>query len=149
MRENLKKTVYYQDKNPYNPYIPYNFRVTKQKIRTIRYFGHPASIKRPSMRCPSVKFPSVKSMKFPSVKSMKCPSMKCQFMKSPSIKCPSIKCASMTMTVEHHFVMFDPWGALRQYFRTCLILSICLVHHRGQTSRSSAVTERMKICRDM
>ena len=29
-----KKTVYFQDKNPYNPYIPYNFRVTKSKIRT-------------------------------------------------------------------------------------------------------------------
>ena len=42
MSENLKKPVYFQDKNPYNPYnskenpynpynpyIPYNFRVAK------------------------------------------------------------------------------------------------------------------------
>ena len=148
MRENLKRDISRIKIRTIRTFHTILGLQNKKSVQSV-HFGHPASIKRPSMRCPSVKFPSVKSMKFPSVKSMKCPSMKCQFIKSPSIKCPSIKCASMTMTVEHHFVMFDPWGALRQYFRTCLILSICLVHHRGQTSRSSAVTERMKICRDM
>ena len=50
MSENKKKTVYFQDKNPYNPY---NFRVTNKKTRTILglqikkfvqsvHFGHPA-----------------------------------------------------------------------------------------------------------
>ena len=48
MSENYKKAVYFQDKNPYNlkknPYNPYNFRVTKKKIRTIRTFWPPCRL---------------------------------------------------------------------------------------------------------
>jgi len=48
MSENLKKTVYFQDKNPYNPYILKLIRTIrtilgfkkKQSVQSV-HFGHP------------------------------------------------------------------------------------------------------------